>query len=380
LAALVARFVEGEAMNVTAQCRRVGCSTKTFYKYVARFRGEGVEGFYPRSRAPLSAPHATSLPVEDVIVRARKELAEEGWDAGADQVLYWIQDHPQAWPEGSRVPSRATVHRILVRRGLVVSVPQRRPASSRRRFEADQPNSLWQMDGFETRLADGAVAVVLQLNDDCSRFDLALAAATSENSREVWACVVAAMARYGMPRAFLTDNGTAFSGKRRGWISHLEENLRAVGVKPITSSVGHPQTCGKNERAHATVQKWLAKQPPPRDLAELQRLLDTYRGHYNEHRRKKHLHGMTPGQRYRLGPQDGPGSAPLPAYLSVTTGKVSTSGCVGIDGHLFSVGRRHAHQLVTLIKQGRQVAIFSRDQLLAEVQLTGHRGYQRRLS
>ena len=121
-------------------------------------------------------------------------------------------------------------------------------------------------------------------------------------------------------------------------------------------------------------------EPPPRDLAELQRLLDTYRGHYNEHRRKKHLHGMTPGQRYRLGPQDGPGSAPLPAYLSVTTGKVSTSGCVGIDGHLFSVGRRHAHQLVTLIKQGRQVAILSRDQLLAEVQLTGHRGYQRRLS
>ena len=48
-AVLVARVVAGERLNVAAECVGLGVSRKTFYKYVVRFRAEGVEGFYPRS-------------------------------------------------------------------------------------------------------------------------------------------------------------------------------------------------------------------------------------------------------------------------------------------------------------------------------------------
>jgi transposase InsO family protein len=301
-AALVARVHGGAVVNVRAECAALGVSPKTFYKYLARFAGEGVEGFYPRSRRPLGSPTRLSAAVEDVIVRARKELDDDGWDAGAEQIGFWIRDHPQAWPAGAVVPSRATINRVLERRGQIVKVPQRRPRRSRHRFEADQPNTMWQMDGFDYTLADGKVVTVLQINDDCSRLDLALRAAVSENTDDVWAAVLWASSRYGLPAQFLTDNGTAFSGARRGWLSRLEENLRALGVQPITSSVAHPQTCGKNERAHSTVLKWLAKRPPAVDLGELQVLLDHYREHYNTRRRKTHLHGMTPAERYALGP------------------------------------------------------------------------------
>jgi transposase InsO family protein len=375
-AALVAKVHGGTQVNVRAECAVLGVSTKTFYKYLARFAVEGVEGFYPRSRRPLVSPTRLGAAVEDIIVRARKELDDEGWDAGAEQIGFWILDHPESWPTGAVVPARATINRALERRGQIVRVPQRRPRASRHRFEYDQPNSMWQMDGFDYTLASGQVVTVLQISDDCSRFDLALRAATSENTDDVWAAVLWASSRYGLPARFLTDNGTAFSGARRGWLSRLEENLRALGVHPITSSVGHPQTCGKNERAHSTVLKWLRKRPPALDLEALQVLLDGYREHYNNRRRKTHLHGTTPADRYALGPLDGPGESDLPWPVQLLTATVSSSGCIGVDKHLLGLGRRHAATTVTVIRQHRQIAVFSSTRLIAEFTLTGKRGYQ----
>jgi hypothetical protein len=44
------------------------------------------------------------------------------------------------------VPSTSTIRRILVAAGLVTAEPRKRPKSSYRRFEADQPNECWQSD------------------------------------------------------------------------------------------------------------------------------------------------------------------------------------------------------------------------------------------
>lgn len=376
-AVLVSRRAAGERFDVRAECARLGVSTQTFYKYLKRFDAEGVDGFYPRSRRPVSSPTRVEAAVEDAVVLARKVLDDEGWDAGAEQIAFWLGDHPEHWPPQAPVPSRATINRILSRRGLVVAVPQRRPKRSTHRFECDQPNSMWQMDGFDYHLADGTRVTVLEVLDDCSRMNMALRAAVSENAQDAWAAVLWAIQRYGLPARFLSDNGTAFSGRRRGWVSNLEENLRSLDVIPITSSIGHPQTCGKVERGHATCLKWLRARPAPQSLTELQRLLDAYREHYNTRRRKAHLNGLTPAERYNLGPLDGPAEPQLWPVLTVTA-RVSASGCVRVDKHLLGIGRKHAGATVTVIKQHRQIAIFGRNQLLAEFTLTGRRGYQGR--
>ena len=376
LAGLVARVAGGERVDVTAECVRLGVSRKTFYKYLKRFAAEGVDGFYPRTRRPLTSPRRGSAAVEDAIVRVRKELDDEGWDAGAEQIAFWIGDHEDRWPAGEPVPSRATINRVLDRRGQIVKVPRRRPRSARRRFEAAHPNHMWQMDGFDYTLADGRVVCILQILDDCSRFDLALRAARSENARDVWAAVLWASSRYGLPARFLSDNGGAFSGARRGWVAPLEENLRTLGVAPCTSAVAHPQTCGKDERAHATVLKWLRKRPPAESLEDLQALLDRYRERYNHQRRKTHLQGLTPAQRYALGPKDGPGDATQPWPVHIRTATVSSSGCIGIDKHLLGVGRAHAGTTVTWVRQHRQIAVFADNRLIAEYTLNGKRGYQ----
>jgi transposase InsO family protein len=369
---LVARRFAGEAFNVGVECARLGVSTKTFYKYLNRFRVEGVDGLYPRSRRPVRSPRMVSAAVEDLVLRARKDLLDGGHDDGADQIGYWLEqwrhDHLGQWPPGQPVPSRATINRILTRRGQIVATPQRQPKRTRRRFEATRPNAMWQMDGFEVRLATGVVVVVLHILDDCSRFDLALRAARSENAVDVWATFVSAATRYRLPRSVLTDNGTAFSGRRRGWTSALEANLTELSVRHITSSVAHPQTCGKVERAHKTVRRWLRKQPVPATLADLQTLLDTYRDHYNQRRRKHHLGGLTPAQRYTLGPLDAPGGPFTPPAV-FTTATVSASGCIQVNTNLIGIGRRYKHTTVTLIRQGTHLAVFSDNHLIAEITL-----------
>jgi len=122
LAAAVAAKARGERVGVAAECRRLEVSRQTFYKYLDRFRRDGVNGFFPRSRAPLSCPSLTSVRVEDAIVTARKDLDDEGGDNGAISIRWRLEDQGL-----DRLPSRATVHRVLVRRGLVVAAPRKRP-------------------------------------------------------------------------------------------------------------------------------------------------------------------------------------------------------------------------------------------------------------
>jgi transposase InsO family protein len=387
VAAVVARFVSSwdapagslPKMNVRAECAVVGISTSTFYKYVERFRVEGVDGFFPRSRRPASSPARLSAACEDELVRTRKELLDEGWDAGADQIRFRLRAQIEAgvclWQVGQPLPSRATINRVLDRRGQLAKVPQRRPRAASRRFEADQPNQRWQMDGFGWSLTEGRSVVVLHVIDDCSRFEIALQVARSENAEQVWDTVILAAGRHGLPAELLTDNGTAFSGRRRGWTSPLEANLTALGVRHITSSIRHPQTCGKVERAHQPVQQWLRRHGPHDTVEDLQAALDTYRQRFNTERPKTHLDGLTPAQRYGLGDKaapTGPGQEPL----HITRGKVAENGTVTIHRTRVGIGRAHAGTTVTLFRRGPRVTAFTGNTLIAEFDLISRSGYQ----
>jgi hypothetical protein len=374
VAAAVASFVSDPRFKVAVRCRELGISRKTFYKYVARFRASGVEGFYPDSRRPLTSPTRLPVELEDVLVAIRKEQAEAGWDYGADAVLMRLEEHPALWPADRALPSRSTVNRVFDARGQLAKVPARRPRRKPRRFARSRVNELWQFDGFDYRLADGTAAVVLHLTDDCSRVDLALDAAASENGDDIWASFCQAVARYGLPAEVLTDNASAFSGKRRGWTSVFESKLADLDVHPISARVGHPQTCGKNERAHQRVQKWLERRPPARDLAELQALLDTYREAFNN-RRNRVLDKLTPNQRFDLGPLAAPTWTREPV-THITRHPVSSAGHIGLNGYLIGLGRRHADKTATAFRNGDVTAVFIDDRLARTLTLDPTRRYQ----
>lgn len=374
IAAAVASFVDGAPMNVAARCRELGISRKTFYQYVTRFTTTGVAGLFPRPRRPLRSPTRMPAELEDVLVRVRKEQRDGGWDYGASAVLLQLEQQPGRWPAGRRLPSRATVNRVFGSRGLLDKVPQRRPRRRCRRFARAQVNALWQFDGFETALADGSTVVVLHLTDDCSRVDLALQAVRSENGADVIATFQLAVARYGLPAQVLTDNGSAFSGRRRGWTSDFERYLCDLEVQAITSRVSHPQTCGKNERAHQRVLKWLARHPPASDLHQLQDRLDTYRQAYNN-RPNAVLDGLHPNQRFDLGPITGP-DPDHGTTTHLTRHHVAANGSIGLNGYFIGLGKRYAGRPATAFRTGDHVIVFIDNTCARDLILDHTRRYQ----
>src|SRR3954452_21187287 len=128
---MAASLAEGPA-NVAEFCRSVGISRTAFYKWRGRFKSGGVQGLLDRSRRPLTSPRATPLVVEDAIVRWRKELQNKGCDCGPQSIRFKLETDPQ-FPLKSVLPTRATIARILSRRGLVTPQPRKRPRSSYRR-------------------------------------------------------------------------------------------------------------------------------------------------------------------------------------------------------------------------------------------------------
>ena len=126
--------------------RTYGVSQGWISRLMTRYRDEGESAFEPRSRRPLTSPAATAGTVVDLVLRLRKELAEQGLDAGADSIGWHLTHRHQV------TVSRATIHRILVRAGAVVPDPSKRPRSSYIRFEAAMPNQCWQSDFTHYRL------------------------------------------------------------------------------------------------------------------------------------------------------------------------------------------------------------------------------------
>jgi transposase InsO family protein len=380
LVAAVARAAAGQTVNVTQVCREHDLSRTTFYRKLARFQDQGAAGLQPRSRAPKTSPTATAEHVVEACVRARKELADQGWDHGAQSVRWRLLDIANSGsPEcldPDEVPSRATIHRLLVARGQVRPQPAKRPRRAWRRFERPAPNMLWQIDGTETVLADGSTAVVVQVSDDHSRLDLASHAARSESAESVWAALQTAFARYGHPACVLSDNGAAFSGRRRGWpMVAVERGLAELGITTIVSSIAHPQTCGKNERLHRTLKQWLAARPAPTDLAELQALLEDYRYGYNQ-RRHQALDGHTPQQRYDATEPVGP-LGPAPGIAGHATRTVSATGVIGFAGTSIGLGRTHAGKTAQLYWQGDRVTILVDDTVATSLTLDHTVRYQR---
>jgi transposase InsO family protein len=364
--------VDDGTARVSAVCRQLGISRDTFYRYRARVEVEGFTGLLPRSTRPQRNPTQTSPEVVAAIVAARARLAKQGWDNGAWSIQYRLAR------AGVPVPSARTVHRVLVRQGLVEPAPAKRPRSSFKRFEHPAPNGCWQLDGTAWALADGSAVCILRLVDDHSRLILATRAAWAETTEAAWALMETAMARHNRPVMLLSDGGSAFTSRRiNGGISVFEHRLREQGINPVVSSPSHPQTCGKKEREWQPVKKWLSAHPAARDLPGLQRLLDCYDVLFNTERPHQGLNGATPAERYQATAKAEPEPGPRPAPVSYKDALVRASGLVAL-GNKFqvSIGHQWTGATVTVVRDNLDVAILHDGKLIKRLVIDPHRKSQ----
>lgn len=378
----MAAALEQGVDDVAAFCRAQGISRESYYKWKKRFEREGLDGLRDRSRRPKSIRNATPVEVEDAIVRARKDLAGDGKFDGPLSIA------DQLAADGvTPVPSRATIARILSRRGLVRPQPAKRPRSSFRRFQAARPNELWQSDWTEWHLtdADGTrrpVAIAGTL-DDHSRLLVGIAAGHGDGDGElVWSVMAAAIGAYGVPMSSLTDNGLCYTTARRPGMraTAFETNLAALGCQSIASRPYHPQTCGKIERFWQTLKKWLRAREQRHGLygtlAGLNRDLLVFAEYYNTQRGHRALGGRTPATAYAATVKARPAERPLPASTQIYRTHASTGGTVVVGPYAVFIGARFAQLAVTAIRQGDFIAIFAGDTLLRTLTADPTRRYQ----
>ena len=375
-ARLVITAVIVEKRPVGEVAREYQVARSWVYKLLARYRQEGEAAFEPRSRRPASSPSAIGPDAAELIVRLRKELDGQGLDAGPHTIAWHLQRHHQL------TVSPATVHRYLARAGLVAPQPRKRPRSSWTRFQAEQPNELWQSDFTHWPLAGGRDAEILAWIDDHSRYALSLTAHAPVTGPDVLETFRAACAAHGAPAATLTDNGLVFTTRLlpSGAANALEQELAALGVTRKNGKPNHPQTQGKVERFHQTLKRWLARQPPAPDLPALQDQLHQFADAYNHRRPHRSLDRKTPAAAYAARPKAAP--APDGRRPAIRTGRVGSNGTIththnGRRNHI-ALGRRHAGTTVLVISAGPaiQIADAATGEILRELTLDPTRDYQ----
>lgn len=357
------------SVSVTEVCRELGVSRQTFYKYRRRWALEGPSGLVERSRRPRSSPGLMAAALEEEIVRLRKTLPV---DNGAQTIAFHLARG------GWDVPSVRTIHRALVRRGMVTPQPEKRPRSSWRRFEWPQPNDAWQIDATCWGLRSGREVWVMDILDDHSRLVVAARVCDTPSTAAAWAAFCDGAERFGVPAHVMSDNGSCFTGRflTSGEVA-FERDLRALGVRHICSTPAHPQTCGKLERFHQTLKNQLRTRPLARSHRELQAQIDTIVEHYNHQRPHSSLAGATPIERWTASPPAEP-DTPIPAPPHAELRAVARNGVIAWNGHQISVGASLAGHHVLVIARDDTIAIFGPNHLNQRLRLDPNRRYQPR--
>jgi transposase InsO family protein len=376
---ITAVVLEGRSKSEVA--RDYAVSRYWVQQLVKRYEAEGPAAYQARSRRPHHNRHATDPAVEDAIIRLRKTLTKQGYDAGAAT----IAEHLTRDPAVTKVPAVATIWRVLSRRGFVVAQPHKRPRSAWKRFCADQPNELWQADVTHWQLADHSSAEILNLLDDHSRLAIASHARPTITGPDVTDTFTAAFTRSGTPACVLTDNGAIFTATpRRGGRTALQIILGELGVRYISSRPYHPQTCGKIERFHQTLKKHLRAQPPAATITELQHQLDDFISYYNTVRPHRAISRRTPQQAFTSRPKAFPTAYKIAPHYRVRHDRIDAAGVITIryNSRLHHIGlskhRRGTHVIVLI--NNRDIRVLDRDtgQLIRKLTLDPSRDYQPR--
>ena len=344
------------------------------YRLLARYRAHGDAGLIPRSRRPKTSPTALGTDLENEIVLLRKQLTETGLDAGAATIHWHLERRHGA------APSPSTIMRVLRRRGCVTPQPQKRPKSSFVRFEAALPNECWQSDMTHWTLDDGTDVEIVNVIDDHSRLCVASVALNTTRATNVAEIFLDACAHHGTPAALLTDNGAIYTARYRGGKVVLETILESLSVTFKHSRPYHPQTCGKVERFHQTLKRFLARnnpqphspnsKPPSTDSSTT----TTNTGH------TRALERRTPRQVFDAKIKAHPAGHPT-THFHVRRDTVDHHGTITLRYqsrlHHIGMGARQRGQRVLLLIADRDIRIITPDgELLRRLTLDPTRDYQ----
>jgi putative transposase len=274
--------------NFRELCRAYGISAKTGYKWRERFLERGYQGLEDLSRRPHR--HPEQLEVEQVCAIVRLKQGHPFWGARKIAELY-RRRYEQA-------VSESTIKRILERSGLVDkrkvgAASQSGRLSSGRK--AQGVNQVWTVDFKGWWWRKDQRCQPLSVRDEYSRYILGLESLKDGSSDTVRKSFESLFARYGLPQAIRSDNGSPFASSQSVWgLSRLSAWWMALGIELERSRPGHPQDNAAHERMHRDIGLELEAM----DRGD-QASLDLWRQEYNEQRPHQALGMRYPSEVYQ---------------------------------------------------------------------------------
>lgn len=284
---LVQRILR-DGLRAEEAAQACGVSTRTAYKWLARYRAEGPPGLLDRSSRPHRCPHRTP-------------------DAQAARILELRGErHTYRHIAKQTGIAHSTVGRILTRAGLN-RLSALEPARPTNRYERDHPGDLLHLDvkklgrferpghrvtGNRRQDSPGAGWEYIHVAvDDASRVGFST---VHSDERAVSACqalraAVRYYAGFGITiREVMTDNGGCYISHRFARLCR-KLNIRHIRTKPYT-----PRTNGKAERFIKTALHEWAYARSYETSDQRARHLPVWLHHYNWHREHASLKYQTP--------------------------------------------------------------------------------------
>ena len=275
--------------NISQLCRDYGISRQIAYKWLQRYKEEGLLGLEDRSKRPSHMPSRLEDTTIQLVLLARDEFPE--W--GAKKLIQVLANRGH-----EKLPSIATANRILKRHDKInLSESEKRKPWIR--FEREEPNELWQMDFKGFFALDEGNCHPLTILDDCSRYSICLKACLSEDEVSVRCALEEAFYSHGLPIAMTMDNGSPWKGYPKQRLSSLTVWLMRMGIKVGHSRPCHPQTQGKLERFHQSLKKEVLKYHNFQNIADAQHHFDAWQYLYNHVRPHEALNLKCPGEKYK---------------------------------------------------------------------------------
>lgn len=349
--------------SLSSVCREFDISRTTGYKWVLRYQEGGLTALYDQDHTPHSQPSRTPDQIEAQICRLRRE--NPTWGARKIRHRLLLDDPAVNWP------TWRTIHRILLRHGLV-DRPTQAEAPTPRRFERAAPNELWQMDvkGWFNIARQGRCYPITLL-DDHSRFCLGISAAPRETKGAVWQLLEQAFRHYGLPQALLTDNGAAFVGSASDLgLSFLRIRLYKLGVKHYTGRPRHPQTQGKVERFHRTLKEDLLERIRFQDHLDAQHQIDRWVERYNHYRPHEALGGKVPARCYQSSDQRYSGFPDIIYPSGSLVCRVCGRGMIHFQGKEYFISKTLKYEAVRLLQKGtRTYEIYFKDIYIRKIMI-----------
>jgi transposase InsO family protein len=278
-----------EQANIRQLCRQFGIGSATAYKWLHRFEDVGLPGLEELSRRPHHSPVRTAAELEKAVIALRHK--HPAW--GGRKLRRRLLDLGY-----SAVPSASTITAIL-RRHQLLDPKESSKHRAFQRFERAAPNELWQMDFKGEFQLPRSRCYPLTIIDDHSRFALALQACARNTRNITQKTLIQVFRRYGLPEWITCDNGPPWGSGGRSYYTALGVWLLRLGIGISHSRPHHPQTQGKDERFHKTLEAELLRYQHGDSLAQWQQHFDQWRNMYNTERPHEALAMNVPASRYQ---------------------------------------------------------------------------------